>query len=130
MSEYRIPGVMSVDPLRGALNSFGWLVGNQQPPDSPFYSTTTLIKIDRVKKGQRRAREDASAEQRNTTIQYVVSGRVRTSFLGRTEAEDDHYEVGPGQALCWVAGRSHYWEILEDGEVLTFRYPKETFRSE
>ncbi len=100
----------------------GWLIGHFYPKASPLHTENIEFKCDHAKAGERRIREQMAKHETMHSLQFVISGRVKTSFPGAIEAEDTHEVVGPGEWCLWEKGQLHYWEVLEDGLILTLRW--------
>lgn len=102
----------------------GWLLGHFKPKDSPLHDPLIQIKVDHVTTGMKRDATNASLDVANRTLQLLVSGRVRTSFPATSERPGQHVELNrEGDYCLWEPGVLHYWEALEDGCVITIRWP-------
>ncbi len=130
MPEIVMPGVWRGHAITDGEANRGWVVGDQQPTDSPLHTQDVRFKFDLIQIITTRPRALASAEKTHRTLQILVSGQVTTSFLSSSAnpADDVHVELTqPGDTCIWDPGIVHYWEVnpgpIGDALVLTLRWP-------
>lgn len=102
----------------------GWLIADKQ--EGLLYAARAQVKYGVHEAGERRTREQATADGERESIMFTIKGRVKFGFLPSAAHPHEHeVEIGPGGFIRWSTDVLHYWEILEDGLFITFRWMRE-----
>lgn len=100
----------------------GWIFGHFQEA-APFKNDAFEVQFAAMKKGQRKEKGGVQAMGRNKqakTLTFLIKGKTRIIF----PEENKEVTLKEKGDYCYSAeGVFHTWEVLEDCEVVSVRWP-------
>lgn len=101
-----------------------WFLGDFMPESTGLFDEIAEIKFGFHKKGEARTQADSVASSTHNTLQLLIYGKVKTSVGSSPEGTDQKSFIleNEGDYSKWNANVYHWWEVLEDSLVISFRW--------